>query len=594
MLRALAPYLKRYRWYLVTGFLLVGLKNLFQSSAPQVIRAAIDHLSGTPPVDSFIYRLAQALFGWLSDGPVGYIALFLLIEIGHGIFLYGMRQTLIVASRKVEYDLRSDLFAHLQRMHLQFFQYARTGDLISRMTNDLSNVRDVLGPGIMYTANTVIAFVYVVPMMLLINVQLTMWAFVPLFVLSFATQRLSRLIHIRSQRVQEKLSDISAAVQENFAGIRVVKSYVREEHEIARLHALNADYIRLNMDMVRVRGVLMSSVILTIGLSVAVLLWLGGGLVMQGRVTLGEFTAFNFYLAMLIWPMIALGWVLNIFQRGSASMKRLTEFRSLEPQIKDRPGLAGLPSISGKIEFRHLTFRYREDAPAVLKNITLTIEPGMTVGVVGATGSGKSTLVNLIPRLYELPSGCVFVDGREIREIPLEVLRRSIGMVPQDTFLFSDTILQNIVFGMESYEPDRVRWAAEVAQLRATVEEFPEKYETVIGERGITLSGGQKQRLAIARAVIREPNILILDDALSSVDTHTEDEILQRLERLMENRTTLVVSHRIQTVQRADKIVLLAEGEIAEEGTHAELLALNGRYARIYERQLLEQEIEAI
>ncbi len=594
MLRALAPYLKRYRWYLVTGFLLVGLKNLFQSSAPQVIRAAIDRLAGTPPVDSFVNRLAQALFGWLSDGPVGYIALFLLIEFGHGIFLYGMRQTLIVASRKVEYDLRSDLFAHLQRMHLQFFQYARTGDLISRMTNDLSNVRDVLGPGIMYTANTVIAFVYVVPMMLLINVQLTLWAFVPLFVLSFATQRLSRLIHIRSQRVQEKLSDISSAVQENFAGIRVVKSYVREEHEIARLHALNADYIRLNMDMVRVRGVLMSSVILTIGLSVAVLLWLGGGLVMQGRVTLGEFTAFNFYLAMLIWPMIALGWVLNIFQRGSASMKRLTEFRRLEPQIKDRPGLAAFPPISGQIEFRNLTFHYREDSPPALTNITLTIEPGMTVGIVGATGSGKSTLVNVIPRLYELPIGCVFIDGREIHEIPLEVLRRSIGMVPQDTFLFSDTILQNIVFGMESYEPDRVRWAAEVAQLRATVEEFPEKYETVIGERGITLSGGQKQRLAIARAVIREPSILILDDALSSVDTHTEDEILQRLERLMENRTTLVVSHRIQTVQRADKIVLLAEGAIAEEGTHAELLAHNGRYARMYERQLLEQEIEAI
>ncbi len=556
---------------------------------------AVDHLSadGTPGATwlrSWTTMLAEVTG---ATTLIAMLIVFLTFEILHGLFLYGMRQTLIVASRKIEYDLRGDLFGHLQKMSLRYFQHARTGDLMSRLTNDLNNVRDVLGPGFMYTANTVVAFVYVVPMMIQINATLTVLAFIPLIVLSFATQRLSKLIHSRSQRVQEKLSDISSAAQENFAGIRVVKSYVREAYEVAKFSDLSRDYVELNMKMVIVRGVLMSSVILTIGLSVATLLWWGGRLVIEGLVTLGDFTAFNFYLAMLIWPMIAIGWVLNIFQRGAASMERLTTLKQTEPEIRDSPSVMPM-SIRGRIEFRHLTFQYDEDGPPVLKDISLVIEPGMTVGIVGPTGSGKSSLVNLIPRLYQPPEGCVFIDGRDIHDIPLRTLRDSIGMVPQDTFLFSETILENILFGVDHTSMEKVLFSSEVAQLRSNVETFPEGYDTVIGERGITLSGGQKQRLAIARAVIREPRILILDDALSSVDTHTEDEILARLKALMNGRTSLMVSHRIQTIQHADRIFVLVEGRLVESGTHKELVASGGIYAAMYRRQLLEQELETI
>ncbi|MBX7150894.1 ABC transporter ATP-binding protein/permease [bacterium] len=594
MIRSLAPYLKRYKKLLLVGFALVVFKNFFQSMGPQIVREAIDHLKDAAVSDSWY----SALVRWVHDGwgielVFVFIGLYVSIEIFHGIFLYAMRQTLIVASRKIEYDLRNDFFAHLQKLHLQFFQYTRTGDLMSRMINDLSAVRDVLGPGIMYTANTIIAFVYVVPMMIHISPKLTLLAFVPLLVLSFAINQLSKLIHHRSQKVQEKLSDISSCAQENFSGIRVIKSFVREDHEIEKFRLLNSDYIRLNMDAVRVRGIMMSSVVLTIGLSVAILLWQGGRLVMMGDITLGQFTAFNFYLAVLIWPMIALGWVINIFQRGSASMKRMNEIFETAPRIVDAPSAKPIQTIEGKIEIRNLTFHYNGSEP-VLKNINVNIHAGMTLGIVGHTGSGKSTLVNLIPRLYEIPKNTIFIDDVEIHDIPIDILRRHIGMVPQDTFLFSDTILNNILFGVEHTDTNKAVWAADVAQLKSNVEDFPEKYDTVIGERGITLSGGQKQRLAIARAVIREPKILILDDALSSVDTHTEDEILTRLKVLMENRTTLLVSHRIQTVKQADWIILLSEGAIIEQGTHEQLVALDGIYADMYQRQLLEEEIAEI
>lgn len=594
MIRSLTPYLKRYKKLLLVGFILVIFKNFFQSMGPQIVREAIDHLKVTAIDDSWYSGLVQWIHdGWDIELLFVFIGLYVTIEIFHGIFLYAMRQTLIVASRKIEYDLRNDFFSHLQKLHLQFFQYTRTGDLMSRMINDLSAVRDVLGPGIMYTANTIIAFVYVVPMMIHISPQLTLLAFVPLLVLSFAINQLSKLIHHRSQKVQEKLSDISSCAQENFSGIRVIKSFVREDHEIEKFRLLNLDYVRLNMDAVRVRGIMMSSVVLTIGLSVAVLLWQGGRLVMTGDITLGQFTAFNFYLAVLIWPMIALGWVINIFQRGSASMKRMNEIFKTVPRIIDAPSVKPIKTIEGKIEIRNLTFQYNGSDP-VLKNIHVTIRAGMTLGIVGHTGSGKSTLVNLIPRLYEIPKNTIFIDDVEIHDIPINVLRSHIGMVPQDTFLFSDTILNNILFGVAHTDTGKAVWAADIAQLKSNVEDFPEKYDTVIGERGITLSGGQKQRLAIARAVIREPKILILDDALSSVDTHTEDEILTRLKTLMKDRTTMLVSHRIQTVKQADWIILLSEGAIIEQGTHEQLVALDGIYADMYQRQLLEEEIAEI
>lgn len=595
MFSRLKPYFIKYKHYFILGFIFVVLRSLFQSTSPQFMKRAIDTLSTDQSADNTFYNdigvVFQDVFG--LQMILIYIILFLSMELIQAVFLYAMRQTLIVASRKIEYDLRGDFFGHLQKLQVQFFQYMQTGDLMSRMINDLGNVRDVLGPGIMYTANTIVSFIFVVPMMIQISPVLTLVAFIPLLVLSFAINQLSKLIHIRSQRVQEKLSDISSMAQENFSGIRVIKSYVREMFEIRRFQSLSDDYIKLNMDMVRVRGIMMSSVILTIGLSVAVLLWFGGRLVAAKEITMGDFTAFNVYLALLIWPIIALGWVLSIFQRGSASMKRMNAIFEAEPKIKDETHVRSVEDLKGKIEFRELNFSYH-DQRQVLRNINLVIEPGMTLGIVGQTGSGKSTLVNMIPRLYEIPKNAIFIDDIEIHEIPLKTLRSHIGMVPQDNFLFSDSIMENLIFGTAEASVEKAEWAAETAQLKSNIDEFPEKYDTIIGERGITLSGGQKQRLAIARCVIREPKILILDDSLSSVDTRTEDEILTRLRELMRSRTCLIVSHRIQTVKYADMIITLSDGEIIERGTHTELIALGGVYADMYQRQLLEEEMETL
>lgn len=596
MFKRLKPYFIKYKSYFIFGFLFVVGKNFFQSHGVPFMNEAIDSLSpALPGAASTIYQeIANAIFeNWGIRILFVYILLFLGMELLQAVFLYAMRQTLIVASRKIEYDLRGDFFSHLQKLHVQFFQYTQTGDLMNRMISDLGNVRDVLGPGIMYTANTIVSFVFVVPMMLQISPKLTLVAFIPLLVLSFAINRLSKLIHVRSQKVQEKLSDISSMAQENFSGIRVIKSYVRELYEVSRFRTLSEEYVTLNMDMVRVRGIMMSSVILTIGLSVASLLWFGGRLIALHEITIGNFVAFNSYLAMLIWPIIALGWVLSIFQRGSASMIRLNAILETPPKIVDGANVRTVKELKGKIEFRNMNFSYQDKRP-VLKNINLTVEPGTILGIVGQTGCGKSTLVNVISRLYEIPKDALFIDDIEIHEIPLKTLRSHIGMIPQDNFLFSDSILNNVVFGVGESSMERVEWASEVAQLKSNIMEFPEKYETIIGERGITLSGGQKQRLAIARAVICDPRILILDDSLSSVDTRTEDEILSRLRTLMRNRTCLIVSHRIQTVKFADSIITMSDGEIIERGTHDELVLLGGVYADMYQRQLLEEEMETL
>ncbi len=583
-------YLVRHRRLLVAGFILVILKNLFQSMAPQIVREAIDYLTdGTTGI--YYGTLVAPVFGGMV--VLGLVAWYLGFEALHAVFLYGMRRTLIVTSRRVEYDFRSDIFEHLQRLHVGFFQYTRTGDLMSRMNSDLGAVRDVLGPGIMYTANTIVSFMYVLPMMIAISPILTAVAFMPLFLLSFLIQRLSRQIHVRSERVQEKLADISSRAQENFSGIRVVKSFVQEAFEINQFQNLSQEYVHLNMGLVRVRGIMMSSVILTMGLSVAVLLGLGGSLVMSDVITLGQFTAFSFYLAILIWPIIALGWVINIFQRGSASMKRIREIMTTAPEITDRAARPLHPVIRGLVEFRHLTFAYGS-RPPLLEDISLRIEAGMTLAIVGATGSGKTTLVSLIPRMYDAPEGMVIIDGRPIQEFPLARLRRAIGMVPQDTFLFSDSILNNLLFGVDEGSREVGERAAEIAQLKESIDSFPDGFGTVIGERGITLSGGQKQRLAIARAVAKDPRILILDDALSSVDTRTEEAILAQLKGIMRERTSIIVSHRLQTIQNADHIVLLSNGRILEQGIHRTLISGQGVYRRLYERQQIEQELAEI
>ncbi len=593
MFRRLKPYLSKYKGLLIGGFVLVILKSLFQSAGPQIIKETIDSIAPGTDMSGFLFyqkwvSVMQAQFALTL--VAAFILCYLITETLSAIFLYLMRQTLIVMSRKIEYDLRSDTFSHIQKMELSFFQYTKTGDIMSRMTNDLANVREVLGPGIMYTANTIVSFFFILPMMVTISPKLTLFAFLPLIVLSFAIQQLSGMMMSRSQRVQEKLSDISSAVQENFSGIRVVKSFVLENLEILKFKKLSEDYVTLNLDAVKVRGIMMSSVILTIGMSVATLLWLGGREVMSGDMTIGQFTAFNFFLIMLIWPIVAVGWVINIFQRGSVSMKRLNEILDRAPAITDK-NAEKIDTVRGSIEFRHLNFGFNGEP--ILKDISFVIKQGTTVGIVGATGSGKSLLVNLIARLYEAPEDTIFIDSKTIRHIPLDTLRQNIGMVMQDNFLFSDTIRNNILFGRFDADEEKMRWSGDIAQLHGNILDFPEKYETIIGERGITLSGGQKQRLAIARAVIREPKILILDDALSSVDTQTEESILTGLKTLMKDRTTILVSHRVHTVKSADMIFVLEDGALIERGAHDELLALGGYYAQLYQRQTIEEEVEA-
>lgn len=595
MFQTLFPYIKKYRAAFIIGSVFVVFKNFFQSLSPQVVKTAIDRLSRPEmPSSAYVYR------EWIEPLAQGSgleiltlcVILFVALETGHGFFLFGMRRTMIVASRKIEYDFRNDFFAHLQRLHLRFFQYARTGDMMSRASNDLANAREVLGPGIMYTANMLVSFAFVLPMMIAIDGALTLIVFLPLLFLSLGVNRLATVMHRRAQAVQEKLSDISAYAQESFSGIRIIKAFALEMIHQTRFDRLNREYILTNLSMVKIRGLMMSSVILTIGMSIAALLWYGGSLVMAGKISLGDFTAFSFYLAMLIWPMFALGWVINIFQRGSASVKRMNEILRTPPAISDAKAVPGSLTLTGKIEFRDLTFAY--NGQPALHGISLSIESGQTFGIVGQTGSGKSTLVSLIPRLYELPENRLFIDGREIHTIPLEQLRLSIGMAPQDPFLFSDTIRRNILFGNSGASDDDMIHAARIAQIHDAIMAFPDQYDTVIGERGITLSGGQKQRLTIARAIIRKPPILILDDALSSVDTQTEDAILSGLKEIMKGRTTLMVSHRIQTIRHAGHIVYLDGGRITEEGTHDELLTRNGAYALMYRHQLLEEEMTKI
>jgi len=504
-----------------------------------------------------------------------------------------MRLVLISLSREIEYELRDDLFTHLTRLSARYYHVHRVGDLMSRATNDLSAVRMVLGPGIMYTASTAATFVFAVAFMARISWPLLLLALLPLLLVSVLVRHFGRKIHDRFERVQDQLSQISALVQENLAGARVVRAYGQQEPEEARFAAANQEYLERSRRLIRVFGSLYPGIQLLMGAGGAMVLWLGGSLVVSSRITLGEFVAFNVYLVMLHWPMIALGWVVNLFERGEASMGRLLQILDQEPDIVDAGAPAPLTALEGAVEFRHLTFAY-EGAP-VLSDIDLRVPAGSTVAVVGPTGSGKSTLVSLLARVFDPPPGTLFVDGVDVRAIPLGVLRRDVAFVPQETFLFSDTVGANVAFGLPADGEERaarIEWAAGVAQLAPEVAAFPRGYDTVVGERGITLSGGQRQRTALARALATDPRILVLDDALSSVDTYTEEEILRGLRGVMATRTTFLVSHRVSTVKEADLIVVLKEGRIVERGSHAELLRLGGFYADLDRRQLLEQEVE--
>jgi ATP-binding cassette, subfamily B, multidrug efflux pump len=588
--RRLLAYVLRYRRAFVLGLVCSVATTSITLASPKILQYAVDDLTRS------VTRAKLLEYG----------ALLLSVGLVAGIFRFLMRRILIGASRDIEYDVRNDFFAHLETLPVSYFQTHRTGDLMSRATNDLNAVRMMIGPSIMYSANTILTFIVAISMMATIDGWLTLLSLIPLPFVSLSVKMFGTAIHKRFEKIQAQLSDVSAIAQEALSGVRVVRAYRQEQAELERFRRSNEEYLQRNRRLITLQGFFFPSMSLFLGLGALLVVWLGSREVIRGRITLGQFVAFNSYLTMLAWPMIAFGWVTNMLQRGMASWKRMLEVLETEPAIADRRSALGDFRIRGRIEFRDLVFSF--NGTPVLDRVSATIEAGQTVALVGVTGSGKSTLISLLARMHDPPPGTVFIDGVDVREIPLATLRGAIGFVPQEPFLFSDTLADNVAFGLDAVEAggaggaggaegearrQRLIVAAEVARLDKDVGDFPNGYDTMVGERGITLSGGQKQRTAIARAVVLDPRILILDDSLSAVDTYTEEEILSRLRGVMRDRTSIIVSHRISTVRDADQIFVLDAGRIVERGTHEELIRRGGLYAELHKKQLLEEELAA-
>lgn len=577
-LKPLLPYMRRYKRSYAWGALAVVLNNAVWIFFPMVIGFATDDLLH---------------HGVTRRKILVYAGVLMALALTKGVFLFYTRWILIGISRDIEFDLRNDLFLQLEKQSSEYYQQRRTGDVMARMTNDLNAVRMLLGPAIMYSANTLLFSIGALFFLLRISPRLTLFALVPLPLASVLVQALGRKIHDRFERIQAMFSDISAQAQENFSAARLVRAFAQEEAQIEAFDASNREYVRRGLRLVQLMGMLWPTLEFLLGIAMVIVLLVGGHEVLSHRISIGDFTAFTIYTVMLTWPMIAFGWVVNLVERGTASVTRIHELLIEEPSIDDRDAeVRKTHKIKGEIEFRHLSFSY--EGAEVLRDISLKIPAGSSLAIVGLTGAGKTTLVNLIPRLYDAPAGMVLIDGRPVREYPLEQLRRSIGFVPQETFLFSETIRENILFGAPGAGIQEMLDAAEAAHIRTEFDEFPRGFETMVGERGLTLSGGQKQRSSLARALVCDPRILILDDALASVDTYTEERILEELRRRMEGRTTILISHRVSTVRSADRIAVLANGRIEELGTHEELLAKEGYYFGLYEKQKMEEELAEV
>lgn len=572
----LKEYIYRYRWKFILGAIFVIFTNIFKVVNPRIIQQAIDLLQKT-------FQLSQVRNAAL---------LIVFISFAQGIFLFLMRRTIIVASREIENDLRNDLFWKLEGLSATFYNKMPTGDIMSRTTNDMNAVRSVLGPGIAYSINTIMAFLFVIPMMILINPVLTGIALIPFPIMAILVNIFGKAINKRYEKIQAQLANISTFVQENLSGISVIKYFVQEKHQIDKFLEQNKDYMKKNLSFARLYAAFHPSLTLIIGLAILLVLLGGGKLVIDKHITIGELTAFMLYLGMLVWPSIALGWVIGLYQQGNASMKRITLILDAKPDIKDGPYILYLDKIQGEIKFKNLNFYYENNQ--ILHEINLKIEPQQTIGILGQTGSGKTTLVRLIPHLYPVNRDMLFIDNIDINDYQLNSLRKQIGFVTQDTFLFSDTIHNNIAFAQPHASTTEVLRAAEIAAIHHEINEFPDGYNSYLGERGINLSGGQKQRVSIARAILADPKILILDDAFSALDTYTEETILSNLKTIFPDKTVILISHRISTLQNADHIIVMNDGRIVEKGTHTHLLQEEGLYSNTFQRQLLELEIEGV
>ncbi|MBN2708434.1 MAG: ABC transporter ATP-binding protein [Calditrichaceae bacterium] len=570
--------MNKYKTQLILGALFLLLSNGISIINPKIIQHAVDYLEDDVEINQLLI----------------YAGTVVTVSVLFGFFRFLTRRTIIVVSRLIENDLRNDLFSQLQNQSDAFYQRNSTGDIMARLTNDLNAVRSVLGPGLMYTFNTITMFSFVLFMMIKISPLLTLLAMIPAPALAIVVNRVGHKINKRFNDVQVQFSKISTKAQENLAGIRIVKSYVQEDSETDSFNFLNKEYIRKNMNYVRVYAAFRPMMMLIVGVGIAIILLFGGRMITNGVITLGEFVAFDLYLSMLVWPSIALGWVMNIFYQGVASMKRMEFILFAEPDIKDADNIIPINKINGSISFKNLSFYYPNNGINVLTNINLKIETGKILAIVGKTGTGKSTLIKLITRIYNPPENSVFIDKTDIIDIPLKTLRNHIGYIPQESFLFSDTIKENIAFSQADISNEKIHWAAQMAEIHDSIMAFPDQYDTVLGERGINLSGGQKQRIAIARALIRDPNILILDDALSAVDTITEELILNNLREIMKGKTCIWISHRVSAIKYADHIIMMDDGKIVEQGTHSELLLMNGSYAQMYEKQQIEESIDQV